>query len=899
MRIAAQELIANEAYDATDDIKHMAIDMAVNIATAKLASLGKGLEAGSQAAKSAQTMQRMGNAGAAMGGAAAHSLVDGGDGGGAILRAGIGAVLPGYFRGKAENAIKGTTRGANVAREGFGTLVDTATNVVIGGGHIDGGTAIDLIGGTVQGRLHGGQQHRARSPGDDSHLPLHERTTRPMPAVDVDSHRTHEIDVPAYARTTDRMTAVALPSEPAAQSTERAKPASERTTQPMEAVVPPSERVTEKMTAVDPDAIAYERAQKRAWERAAEPQRDRPTSYVEAIERSTGIDKGAEHDRFRQEAPDFYAKRDKEIAAIPVTNVRGDSFEHRQDGELWHTVGDYDVRRIPYDNKTISSVTLDTHLRPGAGITPQDIEAARQSAYRGVDDVWNRDRNGDRHVLSDGSLLQVEPNFIDQPTRGSQVVDLMHPTRGPDGMFRRSNESQWYTNDLKNPLVPAHEYGHRMRLRDEYFDPESVWRAHHESPFIAKDGGLMQSVAPGATVKPRYLEQISDDIAKASTSQPTATAEVTSKGRPPSSPEEIAFGHFAEDAAPSQAKQRPDEQSLAQAIADVPIHRLPPPKEGEAPPSGHPDTYYVSPADGARMQQMLELQEGTRVRVYEKGFIARRGGEEWYFEVRDTAGLDPVKRSNNADATDTKGDNRTPDGDVAPAMREDGMPAPNAATVEVWGFRGVRNIEGKERPDWSADDHALVREMSAQEPLLYAGHIGISTDGGESIQGYTPKRSPELSMSALKAHEAFPGNVLDDTQVFELATQMAAKHGWNTRPVSAVQLVDPEVKRGIIREMQRLQSATPEQHGLAYSFPLGYQQDGSYFKESNGYPANCVDNCATFPERVGVKIPERSGNLNSYMPALTRWAEEDGPIDLRTQPTQGGEALTKKDEETP
>ena len=73
--------------------------------------------------------------------------------------------------------------------------------------------------------------------------------------------------------------------------------------------------------------------------------------------------------------------------------------------------------------------------------------------------------------------------------------------------------------------------------------------------------------------------------------------------------------------------------------------------------------------------------------------------------------------------------------------------------------------------------------------------------------------------------------------MFELATQMAAKHGWNTRPVSAVQLVDPEVKRGIMREMQRLQSATPEQHGLAYSFPLGYQEDGSYFKESNGYPA--------------------------------------------------------------
>jgi hypothetical protein len=201
-RIAAQELIANEAYEASDDIKHMAVDMAVNLATARLASLGKGVEAGSQAAKGVQTVQRVGNAGAAMGGAAAHSLIDGDDGSGAILRAGIGAILPGYFRGKAESAIKGTSRGASVAREGLGTVVDTASNVVIGGGQIDGGTAIDLVGGTVQGRLYGRRKARphehaamATEPVGDVDLPR-----RSTSSDDVIRHSTSRAADPRHAQ---------------------------------------------------------------------------------------------------------------------------------------------------------------------------------------------------------------------------------------------------------------------------------------------------------------------------------------------------------------------------------------------------------------------------------------------------------------------------------------------------------------------------------------------------------------------------------------------------------------------------------------------------------------------------------------------------------------------------
>lgn len=162
LRIAAQEAIANEAYDMTSDLKHMAVDLVVNMATAKLGGLGKGVEAGTQAAKNVQMVQRIGNAGAAMGGAAAHSLIDGEDAGGAIVRAGVGAFVPSYLRGKAEKLANATTRGGRFASDVMGTVIDTGANVAIGGGHIDGGTAVDLIGGSVQGRLHGNHGRKAR-----------------------------------------------------------------------------------------------------------------------------------------------------------------------------------------------------------------------------------------------------------------------------------------------------------------------------------------------------------------------------------------------------------------------------------------------------------------------------------------------------------------------------------------------------------------------------------------------------------------------------------------------------------------------------------------------------------------------------------------------------------------
>ncbi|MGE0397013.1 MAG: hypothetical protein AB7T06_09865 [Kofleriaceae bacterium] len=590
-RIAAQELIANEAYEATDDIKHMAVDMAVNIATAKLASLGKGLEAGSQAAKSAQTMQRIGNAGAAMGGAAAHSMIDGEeDGGGAVLRAAIGAILPGYFRGKAENAIKGTSRGANIAREGLGTVVDTASNVVIGGGHIDAGTAIDAIGGTVQGRLHGGHrkatahEHGAmatrqvsdidvprRSASSDDAI-WHTNTTEVDPrrsqresiedhARDVEARRraetasqtqVHVVDEPSFEVPRQTVTASSAPGAGTRSDTpassgdsrtvsprlpaENSVAPSARTTQPMEAVVPPSERITERMTAVrapdeGPDAAALARA----WERSTEPERDRPTSYEEAIDRSTGVDKGTEYDEFRRDMAEMYANQ--EIEAQNVTHVQRRPTEAKKDGSYYVGNTDFDVRRFTYDNAVLTSITLDAHLRPGAGISPADVEAVKRSAYQGVDRIMNRDAEGKRHTLPDGSKLQVEPTFHGDATDADHIADVVQPSFDSRGNPIKSNQARWVLPEVLQPEGAAHELvGHGLGFPDTYVDPETWFRDTPTSPGVTRDGSFMETVAPGASLKQRHLDQLGRDIAEAEGNGRTSVHMRGDSERPPHAP---------------------------------------------------------------------------------------------------------------------------------------------------------------------------------------------------------------------------------------------------------------------------------------------------------------------------------------------------------------------------
>src|SRR5438128_114201 len=64
------------------------------------------------------------------------------------------------------------------------------------------------------------------------------------------------------------------------------------------------------------------------------------------------------------------------------------------------------------------------------------------------------------------------------------------------------------------------------------------------------------------------------------------------------------------------------------------------------------------------------------------------------------------------------------------------------------------------------------RGPSPLDCLLYAGHTGVSTDGGKVVYAFNPEVGKLLVwqvMDRLKRGEAFPGIVRDDTVVFAAA----------------------------------------------------------------------------------------------------------------------------------
>ncbi len=88
----------------------------------------------------------------------------------------------------------------------------------------------------------------------------------------------------------------------------------------------------------------------------------------------------------------------------------------------------------------------------------------------------------------------------------------VHPGEG------RSNLTNWHVED--QPVVPAHELGHQVGLRDEYVDPRVPDRATPTSPGVAQDESLMGNFwrtdpegnvvpAPETSLQPRHLDDIS------------------------------------------------------------------------------------------------------------------------------------------------------------------------------------------------------------------------------------------------------------------------------------------------------------------------------------------------------------------------------------------------------
>jgi hypothetical protein len=166
---------------------------------------------------------------------------------------------------------------------------------------------------------------------------------------------------------------------------------------------------------------------------------------------------------------------------------------------------------------------------------------------------------------------------------------------------------------------------------------------------------------------------------------------------------------------------------------------------------------------------------------------------------------------------------------------------PKCRRVTVHLFRG--NDEAlRERVRRALDEqmHGLGLGPSPLECLLAAGHTGVSTDSEPNvIWGFNPNIGNHplwQAMRRLRARQAYPGIVTDDTNVFAEAQRIGLK-------VLTFDVIFPEP--GFLRFEQDLIAERPNSR-FTYGFPNG---DGE-----------C--NCATWLERLA--LPLLSGSMEEF-----------------------------------
>lgn len=167
---------------------------------------------------------------------------------------------------------------------------------------------------------------------------------------------------------------------------------------------------------------------------------------------------------------------------------------------------------------------------------------------------------------------------------------------------------------------------------------------------------------------------------------------------------------------------------------------------------------------------------------------------------------------------------------------------PACRIVSVAAFRGDRT-----RPFVTSCRQALDDEKNSRGPgptnldcLLFAGHLGVSLDGGTTIFGFNPDGGGLATwqvLEGLQLGQAFPGIVRNDTHIF-IAAQ---KHPLN---VVFLQVVLPEPR---FQEFEQQLDAERQSSKYSYGFPRG---DG-----------DC--NCATWPERLG--LPLLTGSMDEFV----------------------------------
>ncbi|MDX2136736.1 MAG: hypothetical protein SF123_01480 [Chloroflexota bacterium] len=152
--------------------------------------------------------------------------------------------------------------------------------------------------------------------------------------------------------------------------------------------------------------------------------------------------------------------------------------------------------------------------------------------------------------------------------------------------------------------------------------------------------------------------------------------------------------------------------------------------------------------------------------------------------------------------------------------------------------------------------------------LIRAGHVGIYFEGDEDvIFGFHPTEEAcravgddEAVKEWLKAHRPMDGAIFDDTAIFERAAELADSDALTDVWQMSLSVSDEVFDRIRTRTLQWYTEKTI----FTYAFP---QRDQP--------PPPDRDNCATFPRRLDIPLPEPTGQLARYIDAMqqqgTRW----------------------------
>lgn len=146
--------------------------------------------------------------------------------------------------------------------------------------------------------------------------------------------------------------------------------------------------------------------------------------------------------------------------------------------------------------------------------------------------------------------------------------------------------------------------------------------------------------------------------------------------------------------------------------------------------------------------------------------------------------------------------------------------------------------------------------------LIRVGHVGLQLAGDPAIYGFHPTPDAieaiggdEAAYVWLRARHMLDGAVFDDTFLFHRAHQLASLHQTTTHVyVLEYQFTDAE--------SDTIQAQLREWHNTDVVFPYAWPERGG-----KPMPPD-RDNCATFPRRLGVMIPESTGRIWYYVSAM-------------------------------